>query len=215
MLRARYPFFHFIHCLTLPTNIPRELIIICFLYVCVADDSKEPSWSLARDSLELNAILNRRENEEISQLQGKMRHKAKNDAKANEQRTNELKDVQLRLRAEFIEVSDFVRDCNAKEKVAEAKAAKELAAQAEMKAEIEKLTNDIAVLTEFKDKLGAKFEEFKPFKEVVEGVLAESDLYKNKKDLIDRCDALRMFCQSHKFKQQMQMNVYFLFFIQF
>lgn len=154
--------------------------------------SKEPSWNAARDSLELNAIINRRENDEVRQMQARMRRNAKRDAEVNKCRTNEITDVQMKLREKFVEVSDFVRDCNAKEAIAVEKIRKELHAQQEMTTEIERLTKDIACLNAFKEELSAKVAEYSPYKEVVEQVLAETDLYKNKKDLIDRCDALCM-----------------------
>lgn len=153
--------------------------------------SKEPSWNQARDSLELNAIVNQRENEEVSRLQSKMRHKAKIDEKFNERRMIEIAEIQTQLRGKFVEVSDFIRNCNNKEKTANEKVTKENAAQTEMTAEIEKLTKDIAFLSEFKERLSQKVEEYGPYKDVIEQVLEESSLYKDKKDLIDRCDALR------------------------
>lgn len=152
--------------------------------------SKEPNWNLARDSLELNAIINCRENDETRQLQAQMRRDAKRAAEENARRIRAISDEQVKLREKFVEVSDFVRDCQAKEAVADEKIRKELAAQEQMTQEIDQLTRDIACLNDFKGVLQAKVTEYGPYKEVVEKVLAQNNLYKNKKDLIDRCDAL-------------------------
>lgn len=126
-------------------------------------------------------------------MQAHMRRNAKRATDVNARRTNEINDIQSKLRQKFIEVSDFVRDCNAKQAVADEKIHKELQAQQEMTAEIEQLSKDIACLNEFKDVLNEKVTEYDPYKTVVEQVLQQCDLYRNKKDLIDRCDALRKY----------------------
>lgn len=126
-------------------------------------------------------------------MQAKMRHKAKTDALANERRAEQIRDFQLELRQKYVDVSDFIRECNRKEKIADEKTKREMHVQQEMKTEIETMTKDIACLGDFLNTLNSKVEEYRPYQEILEEVLADTDLYKSKQDLIDRCDALRRF----------------------
>lgn len=158
--------------------------------LCIYIASKEPYWDIAREGIEFSAIQNERETTEMLKLQTEMREKAKLDARLNEKRIDEMYKVQENLREKFITVNDFIRDCEEKEKLAEQKINAEIQMHQKMEAEIDQVKSDKEILTKFYHQLKKTTEEFRPYEEVTEQVVAESKLYKNVKDLIDRCDAL-------------------------
>lgn len=123
-------------------------------------------------------------------LQDEMRKKLKIDEIVNEKRIRELYKLDESLREQFISVNDFIRDCEDKERHADEKIATETKVHAEIRAEMQELRSGMDVLAEFEKKLVATADEFKPYEDVIEQVVQESELYKNVKDLIDRCDAL-------------------------
>lgn len=123
-------------------------------------------------------------------LQDEMRKKLKIDEIVNEKRIRELYRLDESLREQFISVNDFIRDCEDKERHADEKIATETKGHEEIRAEMLKLRTGMDELAEFEKRLAATVEEFRPYEDVIEQVVAESELYKNVKDLIDRCDAL-------------------------
>lgn len=110
--------------------------------------------------------------------------------KVNERRIAEMYDIQAQLRNRFIEVNDFIRDCEEKEKQADRKILAQSEIQNEMSAEIDKIHFDLEILSDFLIKLKETVKQFEPYEKVVEDVVRESPLLKNSKDLIARCDAL-------------------------
>lgn len=123
-------------------------------------------------------------------LQTEMREKAKLDARLNEKRIDEMYKVQEQLREKFITVNDFIRDCEEKEKSAEQKINAEIKLHEKLESEIDNVKSNKEILTNFYQQLKQTTEEFRPYEQVIEQVVTESKLYKNVKDLIDRCDAL-------------------------
>lgn len=152
--------------------------------------SKEPYWDIARDGIEANAIRNEREHTDMLRLQDEMRRKLKIDEILNEKRIRELYKLDESLREQFITVNDFIRDCEEKERNADEKIAVETKCHQEIYDELAVMRESMETLSEFEKRLAATVEEFKPYEDVIEQVVAESELYKNVKDLIDRCDAL-------------------------
>lgn len=98
--------------------------------------------------------------------------------------------IDEQLREEFISVNDFIRDCEEKKRSADEKAMIETEVQTQLIQKIDQISGDLKTLTDFHDHLEATVAEFQPYEQVVEQVMAESELYKNVKDLMDRCDAL-------------------------
>lgn len=154
--------------------------------------SKPPYWDIPREGLELYAIQNERDHGEMSKLQDCLRKQAQLDARANEQRIASVYEIKNELREQFISVNDFIRECERKKNEAEEKLLFETKACDEKKEEIEKLTNDLITLTEFKERLEKSVDDFKCYKTVFEEVVADSECFTSLKELIDRCDALSM-----------------------
>lgn len=124
------------------------------------------------------------------QQQADLRQKLKHDERINERRIADLYRLEESLRDQFITVNDFIRDCQDKERNAEEKCAAETVCHANIGAEIAEIQQSLQTLSVFEEKLAATVEEFRPYEEVIERVVEASELYKNVKDLIDRCDAL-------------------------
>lgn len=130
-------------------------------------------------------------------LQDEMRRKLKTDEIVNDKRIRELYRMDEQLREQFISVNDFIRDCEDKKHNADEKITIETRCHEEINAEIKRIRESMATLSEFEKKLAATVEQFRPYEQVIEQVVAESDLYKNVKDMIDRCDALSMVSNIH------------------
>lgn len=119
-----------------------------------------------------------------------MREKAKVDSRLNEKRIDEMYKIQEDLREKFISVNDFIRECEEKKKKAEEKINTEIELHKKMELEIDEIKSNAKILTEFHEQLKKTTEDFRPYENVIDQVVAESKLYKSVKDLIDRCDAL-------------------------
>lgn len=140
------------------------------------------------------AIQNERDHVEMSKLQDNLRQQAQLDARANEERIAAVYEIKNELRENFISVNDFIRECERKKTEAEEKLFLETKYCDEKKGEIEKITNDLVTLTEFKERLEKSVDELQHYKTVFEEVVAESEGFVSLKALIDRCDALSMCC---------------------
>lgn len=145
---------------------------------------------MAREGLELNAIQNEREHVEMTKLQYDMREQAKIQTKVNEKRISEMYKIQSKLRDKFIFVNDFMKDCEEKEVRADKKIEEEINLQNSITKEIDEIKFDLQELSIFEETLKETVEKFKPYEDIVEQVVAESDLFLSVKDLMDRCDAL-------------------------
>lgn len=124
------------------------------------------------------------------ELQTALRNKVKIDAKINGRRIQQMFTIDEQLRQEFISVNDFIRDCEEKKRSADEKVNIEIKLQMQLNKKIDVVRGDLKTLTDFHDHLEATVEEFQPYQDVVEQVVAESELYKNVNDLMERCDAL-------------------------
>lgn len=124
------------------------------------------------------------------QQQDDLRKILKHDEHINERRIADLYKLDDSLRNQFIRVNDFIRDCQEKESNADEKCQTETMCHADVFAERADIRNGLEMLSVFENRLALTVEEFLPYEEVIESVVTDSKLYKNVKDLIDRCDAL-------------------------
>lgn len=122
-----------------------------------------------------------------------MRRHAKADMAANEKRIADIVRLDKEMRERFISVNDFIRDCEEKERIAESKIEAERGTHESIRLEVATIDDSLGVLEEFLQKLTATVEEFEPYERVIDEVVADSELYKNVKDMMDRCDALSKF----------------------
>lgn len=128
-----------------------------------------------------------------------MRRQARADTLANEKRIRDIFRMDREMRERFISVNDFIRDCEEKERIAEGKIGVERAIHESIREEMANIDESLGVLEEFLKRLTATVTEFEPYERVIEEVVEKSELYKNVKDMIDRCDALS------------ESNIWFLF----
>lgn len=152
--------------------------------------SKEPYWDVARDGIEAAANQTEREHTDMLRLQEAMREQLKTETVVNEHRVRDIFRLDKEMRNKFIAVNDFIRDCEDKELMAEQKIEIESQGHKKIRAELAVIDESLGVLEEFLKTLTATVAEFEPYERVIDEVVQESELYKNVKDLMDRCDAL-------------------------
>lgn len=144
----------------------------------------------------MNSILNERNNAEIYRMQHDMREQAKIDEKRNVQRVQEIKELQLILREKFIQTNEFIRQCEEKQRNADKQIVTETERKHQLEQEIKTITNDLDVLKSFQEQFDKAISDLKPYETVLDQVVDEFELFKSKKDLLDRCDALcKLFIQ--------------------
>ncbi|XP_040152420.1 uncharacterized protein LOC120894104 [Anopheles arabiensis] len=154
-----------------------------------------PGWDVARNGFELKGIHNDREYMEITKEQHRMREQAQRQVVTNRKRLEQTTDLLQRMRAEFVELNDFLKDCEMKEQGAldtvfkhPGEPEKEKHVQYEEK--IAQLESDLEQLDEFVVKYEETINQFEPFEKVMEQTIAESKTYETMQDLIQRCDSL-------------------------
>lgn len=145
---------------------------------------------MARDDIAMNAISHERNNAEVYRMQYEMREQAKAAAKQNVQRAQELHDLQLKLRDKFIETNELVRKCEEKERNAERCIAVEREKNKQLNDDIDQISAELKTLTDFQSKFENAIDDLKPYENILDEVVAKSKLFKSKKDVLDRCDAL-------------------------
>lgn len=123
-------------------------------------------------------------------LQDLMRRQVRLDTTMNEKRIAEIFRMDKEMRARFISVNDFIRDCEEKERIADNKIEVERGIHETIRKDVASIDDSLGVLEEFLKVLTATVEQFAPYERVIEEVVARSELCKNVKDMIDRCDAL-------------------------
>lgn len=158
---------------------------------------KPPNWDTAGDSVELLHIRNKREHNDMLQLQEEMLETAKQNAVINANRNVQLHKQQTKLRRRLIEVNNFIKDCSDKRHLSEKKVEEEMQTHAKLQADIVEHTKSIEELIEFRNELKKTVVEFEPYESVVKEVVEMSDIFESVKDCMGRCDALsklRFFC---------------------
>lgn len=87
---------------------------------------QDPEWDVQpADNLIMTKVRNDRDNAEVVEQQEKMCEKAKVKGKQNKKRIEETRKTQMDLREKFIEISDFINECEQKEKEVDKKIASE------------------------------------------------------------------------------------------
>lgn len=151
---------------------------------------KPPVWDISRDGLELFAIQNEREHNDTVKLQEEMLENAQKQKVVNMKRIKDMYKIQRELREQFINVNNFIRDCEEKKRVAEKKIGDERKMHEQLEQDIEKLIQDIADLEKFEETLTETVKELEPYEKVIKDVVESSDIFKSVNDCMIRCDAL-------------------------
>lgn len=123
-------------------------------------------------------------------LQDEMLENSKRQAASNASRIRKLYKIHAHLRKRFIEVNNFIKDCEDKRRVADKKIAEETALHAELAENIEKFKRAISELAEFREVLKATVDDLEPYETVIQEVVEKSEIFDSVKDCMDRCDAL-------------------------
>ncbi|XP_053670331.1 uncharacterized protein LOC128720671 [Anopheles nili] len=149
-----------------------------------------PGWDVARNGFELTGIHNDREYMEITKEQRRMRQQAQQQAIVNQKRLNQTTDLLQRMREEFVELNDFLKDCEMKENNALDTVKREKEKHERYGKQIAQLEDDLLKLDEFVVKYEETINRFEPFEKVMEQTITESKTYETMQDLIQRCDSL-------------------------
>uniref|UniRef100_A0A182Y4B5 DUF4200 domain-containing protein n=1 Tax=Anopheles stephensi TaxID=30069 RepID=A0A182Y4B5_ANOST len=172
-----------------------------------------PGWDVARNGFELKGIHNDREYMEITKEQHRMREQAQRQVLVNRKRLEQTTELLQRMRAEFVELNDFLKDCEMKEQTAldtvlcytafdemhalnapnrleHRRSKREKEKHEQYGQRIAQLETDLEKLDAFVMKYEQTINTFEPFEKVMEQTIAESKSYDNMQDLIQRCDSL-------------------------
>ncbi|XP_058055596.1 uncharacterized protein LOC131207006 [Anopheles bellator] len=149
-----------------------------------------PEWDVARNGFELKGIHSDRDYIEITKEQHRMREQSQRQAAVNKRRLAQTNQLLQQMREEFIELNDFLKDCEMKENNALDTVRRETEKHELYGKKIAQLENDIEKLDEFVLKYEETIDLFEPFEKVMEETIAESKIYETMQDLIQRCDSL-------------------------
>lgn len=139
----------------------------------------------------MTKVRNDRDNAEVVEQQEKMCEEAKVKGKQNKKRIEEARNMQKELREKFIEINDFINECEQKEKDVDKKISTEREIQEKLQKEIDEYDKKIKELTEFHEgKLKPAIEEGRVYEDVLQQVVDRMDLFKSKTDFLDRIEAL-------------------------
>uniref|UniRef100_A0A182IK26 DUF4200 domain-containing protein n=2 Tax=Anopheles atroparvus TaxID=41427 RepID=A0A182IK26_ANOAO len=149
-----------------------------------------PGWDVARNGFELKGIHTDRDYMEITREQNRMRERSQRQATTNWRRLQQTTNLLQHMRAEFVELNDFLKDCEMKENNALDTVKREKEKHVQYGQKITQLEGDIEKLDNFVIQYEATIAAFEPFEKVMEQTIAESKTYDNMEDLIQRCDSL-------------------------
>lgn len=155
---------------------------------------KKPEWDIAADNILMKKIIQERNNAPIHANQEKMRDEAKVDAKKNTKRIDDVRKSQENLRQKFIEMNNFICECERKKDILEKKIAIEEAADRKLDKDLKELEERLKRMDEYQEnELKPAIEELTVYEEMVQKMVDESELFETKEDFIDCCDALSKF----------------------
>ncbi|CAH1714628.1 unnamed protein product [Chironomus riparius] len=154
-------------------------------------NSKKPCWDVPREGLQHEAIENEREYYENFEQQEILKKKAAIQSKINEKRIDEMHLTQAQLREKFIGVNQFLKECTKKTKRSEVQITEQKTQQEVLSDEIEAMRRDTIELSIFEKKFREIVEEFQPYVNVFNEVIAQSE-YESFEDLINHCDSLML-----------------------
>ncbi|XP_039448105.1 uncharacterized protein LOC120427318 [Culex pipiens pallens] len=151
---------------------------------------KTPNWDVARLSFELKGIQSNREYEEVTKEQNRMRAHSYDQFRLNEKRLANAEKLLRLLWDDFVEVNDFLKDCEAKENESYETMDVEKKKQSHYHEEIGKLDSDLSFLNKFIHEYDKTVDEYKIFEEVLVQTIHTSVIFENINDLMKRCDSL-------------------------
>lgn len=153
---------------------------------------KQPEWDIAADNMTLKSIQQGRNHEKLLQQQEQMRNDAKIKSKTNKKRIEEVRTMQQELRQKFIDINNFICECERKESIVTKKIAREEAKYDKLQHELNDIKQQYDEKVDYYENvLKPEIEELKVFDDVLQEIVDDSDLFTSKDDFLDRCEALR------------------------
>lgn len=102
--------------------------------------------------------------------------------------------MQENLRQRFIDMNNFICDCEKKKAIIEKKIAIEEAADRQMDKDIKEVEDELARLKKYdENELIPNIAKLSVYEDLIQKMVDESDLFKSQEDFMDRCDALRKY----------------------
>lgn len=153
---------------------------------------KEPEWDLQPvDNVIMTKVRNDRDTAEVAEQQEKMCEEAKVTGKRNKKRIEEVRKMQKDLREKFIEISDFINECEQKEKAVDKMIEAEKKTYEKLQKEFDEIDEKTKKLNDFHENtLKPAIEKGKIYEDVLQEVVDRMDLFKSKEDFLDRVEAL-------------------------
>lgn len=152
---------------------------------------KTPNWDVARLNFELKGIQSNREYENVTQEQNRMRFHSYDQLRSNEKRLTNAKILLSKLWEDFVEVNDFLKDCEAKENESFETMDNEKKKQSLHKEEIGKLDSDLSTLQRFINEYHKTVDKYRVFEDALVQTIQASNVFGSINDLTKRCDSLQ------------------------
>lgn len=161
----------------------------------------------------MKQLIQDRNNAPILANQERMRDEAKVNAKKNAKRIENAREMQANLRGKFIEMNNFICECERKKAILEAKIATEEATDRKLSKQIQQLEEEAKRMDEYEEnELKPAAEKLAAYEESVQKAVDESNLFDTKEELIDCCKALSKFLSIYSISIW---NLLFFFKLQF
>lgn len=146
---------------------------------------------MAADNITLKSIQQGRSHDEIIQQQEKMRTEAKENAKQNKKRIEEVRKMQEELRRKFIKANNFICECERKGAIVTNKITEKEEQIEKLQKEYDEIQEKYESMRDWHEKeFLPALDELKVYEDMLEEVVKESDLFESKEDFLDRCKAL-------------------------
>lgn len=148
---------------------------------------------MVKDYIAFERIINQGQQNEVRQIQCKTMEESKVNSKQIESRSNEVKKLQIKLRENFIETNEVLREYKQKECIYTKLIDDECKNESELRQEIDEIEKKITNFCTFKETLDKAIEDLRPFEDTIDKIVLKMDLFHSKEELLDRINAMREY----------------------
>ncbi|XP_058817109.1 uncharacterized protein LOC131680410 [Topomyia yanbarensis] len=152
---------------------------------------KTPNSDVARLSFEIKGIQGNRVYEEVTREQQHLRALSHKQFRMNENRLSEADKLLQTLWVDFVEVNNFLKDCEAKENESYETMETEKRRQIVFHEKIEHMELDLIILKDFGQMYEQTIKDYAPYESVLKKTIKVSETFDTTDDLMKRCDSLR------------------------
>lgn len=145
----------------------------------------------------MKKLIQDRNNAPIHASQERMRDEAKVDAKKNAKSIENVRKMQENLREKFIEMNNFICECERKKAAIQKKIAIEQATDRKLDKQLKELEQKAKRMDEYEEnELKPAVEKLTAYEEMVQKTVDESNMFETKEEFIDSCKALSKHFQT-------------------